>query len=483
MRITGKLILVLGGLSIALILGMASAIYVVEKRHLARQAAAERSGALEKLARVCAESLLNEDELSRINYLKTFWKSSPPGTLRYAAFLDEHGRVLMHSDFLGGDIALRLKPWRGPGIERALSSNGALEQTIESPSPALRVISTPVTIRGKRRGTAAVAYDAERLKSALLTVQRQTAVRLLPVALIGLALSQLLAFGLAKALARPLARLRDGVRTIGDGELDHRIDDDRADELGDLAREVNLMGKKLGELDEMKESFLAQITHDLRSPLSGVLGYAHLLLMEGQDPLTDKQLKAVENIKTSSTYLDELIGNILDITKLEAGKWPLELKDVELKPAAEEVVELLRARAEEFGVALENLVPEMSVRADPEGLRRVLMNLVSNALKFTPSGGRVSISAESAAGGMVGLTVRDSGIGIPGDKLGSLFQKFFQVAETHNTVRPAKGTGLGLVICKQIVEAHGGRISVESVFKKGTTFRLTLPAVPSETSS
>ncbi len=148
---------------------------------------------------------------------------------------------------------------------------------------------------------------------------------------------------------------------------------------------------------------------------------------------------------------------------------------VDCAALARSVVELMRATGDEYGVELRStdIHDGTAVWVDEQALRRILINLVSNALKFTPKGGRVTL-ALSAQDGMDLISVSDTGIGIPADKLNTLFEKFSQIAETRNKVREARGTGLGLVICKRIVEAHGGRIWVESVFKQGTTFAFTL---------
>jgi two-component system cell cycle sensor histidine kinase PleC len=144
------------------------------------------------------------------------------------------------------------------------------------------------------------------------------------------------------------------------------------------------------------------------------------------------------------------------------------------------VLDLLAPKAAEYGVTLvDDGVPDGSaVWADEPALRRLLTNLVSNALKFTPSGGRVSVEWEDQGPAGARVAVRDTGVGIPPDKVDSLFTKFTQVEETMHKVRFAKGTGLGLVICKEIVEGHGGRIWVESEYQRGSAFLFTLPAAP-----
>ena len=182
----------------------------------------------------------------------------------------------------------------------------------------------------------------------------------------------------------------------------------------------------------------------------------------------------------SGTDLAELIDNILDVTKLEAGRLSFVPARAPLRPAVQGVLALLASKAAEYGVTLDaSRVPaEAAVWADEQALRRVLTNLVSNALKFTPRGGTVSVEWAREPLGGDRVTVRDTGIGIPADKLPTLFTKFAQVEETMHKVRYAKGTGLGRVICKEIVEAHGGTVRVESPPGGGAVFSFTLPPKP-----
>jgi signal transduction histidine kinase len=178
----------------------------------------------------------------------------------------------------------------------------------------------------------------------------------------------------------------------------------------------------------------------------------------------------------SAGYLNELVGNILDLTALEAGRMSLEPRDLDLRAEAGAAADILAPKAAEYGVRLDvSGVPEGArVLADAQGLRRVLVNLISNGLKFTPQGGTVSVrwtggDAEDR------VAVADTGIGIPAERIPGLFKKFAQVPENKDKVRAAPGTGLGLVICKELVQAHGGRIWVESPGRDGSVFTFTLP--------
>lgn len=275
----------------------------------------------------------------------------------------------------------------------------------------------------------------------------------------------------------PVRQLAGAAREISAGKFKTQVPVESADEIGALQGEFNSMAKRLGELDELKSEFLAKITHDLRNPLGAIMGYAEVLLMGIKGPLTPQQKHSLETMQLNAGYLSELINNILDVTKLEAGRMEYSKEELDIGEAAASVAQLMQVKAAEYGVALtaqaqDGLPP---AHGDSQAIRRVLTNLVSNALKFTPKGGSVVLQATASSDGGVTVAVRDTGIGIPADKMARVFSKFAQVHKGADLPRRVPGTGLGLVICKEVVEGHGGRIWVESEPGKGTAFFFSLP--------
>jgi signal transduction histidine kinase len=257
-----------------------------------------------------------------------------------------------------------------------------------------------------------------------------------------------------------------------------KVPEDRRDELGFLGREFNRMARRLRELDRLKERFLASVTHDLRAPLVGIQGHTELLMNEN---LTEEQSKHLETIYYSSQHLSRFINDILDLSRLEARAVELNRVRLNMSEVIAQVVELMKVKSDEYGVALEaKVTPELPpAHADAKFIPRVIMNLVSNSLKFTPEGGSVTILATQDQTGLrpqIRVEVRDTGPGIPKEKLEFVFEKFSQVDETRNAAR-SEGTGLGLAITKEVVEAHGGRIWAESDLGKGSRFFFTLPTV------
>ncbi|MCZ6753162.1 MAG: ATP-binding protein [Acidobacteria bacterium] len=222
-----------------------------------------------------------------------------------------------------------------------------------------------------------------------------------------------------------------------------------------------------------KSAFLASMSHELRTPLNSIAGFTELLTRQAGGPLTPKQERFIRNIQMSSEHLLVLINDILDLTKIEGGNTSLNGSNIDLKPAVEEVLTAVRPLMEMKKLLFQSEIEAgLTVWADRVRLKQIIFNLLSNAQKFTPEGGRVWIAAkpEEAA---VRLTVGDTGIGIRTEDQRAIFQAFQQLGETTSGTK--ESAGLGLSIAKQLVELHGGRLSVESAIGKGSRFSFTMP--------
>ncbi|HZB86325.1 MAG TPA: PAS domain S-box protein [Gaiellaceae bacterium] len=238
-------------------------------------------------------------------------------------------------------------------------------------------------------------------------------------------------------------------------------------------KDLAAQNERLRELDRLKDEFIALVSHELRTPLTSIRGYTELLLDGEAGELTDDQRQFLAVVERNSHRLLHLVGDLLFLAQIEAGKLALEVDVVELGAVASESVEAAGPAAEEKGVTLALATgPAPPLAADRARIGQLLDNLVSNAVKFTPSGGRVDVRVRTLGKRAV-LEVRDSGIGIPEGEQQFLFQRFFRTSTA--TEQAIQGTGLGLAISKAIVEAHGGQIEVESEEGVGTTFRVKLP--------
>ncbi|HEU4563620.1 MAG TPA: ATP-binding protein, partial [Gemmatimonadaceae bacterium] len=229
-----------------------------------------------------------------------------------------------------------------------------------------------------------------------------------------------------------------------------------------------------------KSEFLATMSHELRTPLNAIAGYAELLTMGIHGPLASAQQDALERIQRSQRHLQSLIEDILSFARIEAGHLMVEVEDVRLGELIAEIEPLVAPQIRAKGLALdvEHIDESLTARADAEKVRQILLNLLSNSIKFTPVGGRITIAARKSAE-QVEVVVRDTGHGIPADKLEAIFDPFVQVGRTLASTR--EGTGLGLAISRNLARAMGGELAVASTPGVGSEFTLSLPAAEGAT--
>jgi len=241
-------------------------------------------------------------------------------------------------------------------------------------------------------------------------------------------------------------------------------------------QELTRLNVELDQAGKLKDQFLANVSHELRTPLNSVIGFSDLLLtMASPDsPLTDTQRDYLETIARNGRHLLDFINELLDLSKIAAGRMELRLESLALDALFREVADTVRAQLEarKHKLAIEPLREALIVTADRGRLRQVLLNLLSNAIKFTTDGGRITLSAQ-VAGERVRVAVSDSGIGIAPDDQQKLFREFVQLDGSPS--RRYEGTGLGLALSKRLVELQGGAIGVESQLGKGSTFWFTVP--------
>ena len=240
-----------------------------------------------------------------------------------------------------------------------------------------------------------------------------------------------------------------------------------------LFNELADKSRLLEVASQHKSEFLANMSHELRTPLNAVIGFSEVLSERMFGELNDKQAEYVQDINASGTHLLSLINDILDLSKIEAGRMELELADFHLPQAIENALVLVRERALRRGITLEQSIdPRLGeIQGDERKIKQVLLNLLSNAIKFTPEGGRVGVRA-APVDEHVEVAVSDTGVGIAPEDLEAVFEEFRQVGAAE---KKAEGTGLGLALARKFIELHGGRIWVQSQVGVGSTFTFTLP--------
>ena len=244
-----------------------------------------------------------------------------------------------------------------------------------------------------------------------------------------------------------------------------------------LFRELNRKSRRLEAASRHKSEFLANMSHELRTPLNAILGFSEVLAERMFGEVNEKQAEYLQDILSSGRHLLSLINDILDLSKVEAGRLELELGRFHLPTALDNALTLVRERATRHGITLTQSVDERvgDIVADERKVKQILLNLLSNAVKFTPEGGRVGLTA-TAAEDVITIAVSDTGIGIAPEDQAAIFEEFRQVG--REDARKQEGTGLGLTLAKKFVELHGGRIWVQSQVGQGSTFSFTLPVRP-----
>ncbi len=299
----------------------------------------------------------------------------------------------------------------------------------------------------------------------------------------GILLALILGYSISTSFIAPVREIRARLRSIAQGDFDGRLEVPNRDELGDLAENVNRMSHELdrlyGELEnatQAKSSFLASMSHELRTPMNAIIGFTRLVMRRSKDVLPDKQYENLGKIMVSAEHLLELINEILDLSKIEAGKIELDFADFDIAPVLRDLVETARPLADVNANKLVLSCPDDlgRMRADVTRVRQIVLNLLSNACKFTENGEVVlTVARNRADGDFVEITVSDTGIGMTPGQLDKIFLEFVQA--DSSTARKFGGTGLGLAISQKLCHAMGGDISVTSASGAGTTFVARLP--------
>jgi two-component system sensor histidine kinase BaeS len=279
----------------------------------------------------------------------------------------------------------------------------------------------------------------------------------------------LLILGLSRRILAPVEALTAAVRRMEAGDLSQRVDITSRDEIGELARAFNSMADGLARLEGLRRNMVTDVAHELRTPLSNIRGYLEAI----QDGVVEPERGIIDSLYEEAMLLNHLVDDLQELSLAEAGQLKLERQPVALADIVDRAVEAIRPRAEVERVTVQvDLSEELLVDVDPRRIGQVLRNLLENALTHTPPGGEIAVAAR-ISDRWVEVSVRDTGSGIAAEDLPYVFERFYRSDRSRS--RATGGAGLGLAIARQLVEAHGGDIWVESTPDEGSKFWFTLP--------
>ncbi|MFN2225171.1 MAG: ATP-binding protein, partial [Anaerolineae bacterium] len=380
-------------------------------------------------------------------------------------FVDVAGSVLVDSLETSRGESLAADPL----VARALAGEYASRAESGGSAPAME-LALPVLIDDQIVGA---VYLSQPLRDALAVV-RDLRTRWLISTGIALALSAVVGLLLSGAITRPLRRLTAAAGAVAHGDLDQQVPVGSRDELGRLSGTFNEMTARLRAARQMQVDFVANVSHELRTPLTAVKGTVETL-RDGAVDDPEVRDRFLETVEVETDRLIRLVNDLLLLSRADSQALNLEREPLDVGELAHDTANRLAHRAEAQGLTLDvEAGPRLPrVLADADQVEQVLVNLLDNAIKYSPQGSTIHLGVTAAADGMVCVSVQDEGIGIPAAELARIGERFYRADRARS--RAQGGSGLGLAIARALVEAHGGRLWLESEEGRGTTARFTLP--------
>lgn len=345
------------------------------------------------------------------------------------------------------------------------------DNVITDPEQGTRIMYLAFPVASEKKEILGVVFFSSSLKAIDVTLNNFK-IAIWVALLVLLVVAWLVTWALSQRIAKPVQELTAAAEQVASGNLSRRVKIESDDEVGRLAKTFNYMGEHLQESDTLQRNFIADVSHELKTPLTSVRGFIEVL-QEGayKDPKTC--LRSLKSVDEEVVRLSHLVNDLLELSKMETADLKLDKKEVDLKKLAQKVIEQFEviSKKTQVGLSLKVEKPVM-VSADEQRIKQAMVNLLTNAFSYTTKGGSINLEI-SQTRDSARVIVRDTGEGIPPDVLPFIFDRFYRADEARS--RSTGGTGLGLTITKKIIEAHGGTITVESKEKEGTTFVFSLP--------
>ncbi|MBI5244330.1 MAG: HAMP domain-containing histidine kinase [Elusimicrobia bacterium] len=472
MRIRTKISLLVVTLIAAVVGSIAANLFWLEQRRVRADFSGRVDALLEGVLRISRESLTTQDELMLLSYLKFLMQDYPEIKL---VIVSRQGHVSLLGDVIGPDLFYRTLTITERKAAQYRSAPGKWKPSAPLSKDAVTNSSAADQPIPPNTFTIQIGFSKTMLDAQVRKAQRALALQVSAITLVGLFFGILGALWLGRLLSRPVAALAAAAQDIGEGKLDTVVETHSRDELGALAGQFNRMAVKLRDLIRFKEDLFGTLSHELNTPLTGLKGFLDYLQKSraAQDP--QERREAYETMSEAVRQMEISLGNALQL--FAAGAHPVLLRPETLcvNDILTEAIRLYQPMAQTGAIALSGPFgpPELRVSADREMLRRVFINLVSNALKYTPPGGSVKVALEEDAGG-VRVSVADTGSGIAPEDQEKIFTKFYRAPGPDGRRQMIPGSGLGLAIAKQAVDLHKGRIWVQSEPGRGSVFYVSL---------
>ncbi|TRM12130.1 HAMP domain-containing histidine kinase [Lentibacillus cibarius] len=375
---------------------------------------------------------------------------------------DASGEVVVQSN----EIHEEMRELIARSNQEKLPASGSVIEDHWENNPYIATAS-PITSNGDNKGNVFMFVDTDYVKRILNQLNKQFVF----AGLVTITMTIITIIVLSRLITSPLIKMKEATEHLSKGKHKVALTTGRKDELGELAKAITTLSEDLDRLKRERKEFLASISHELRTPITYIKGYADIISRQNMTEAEVKTYTAI--IREESEHLSDLIKNLFDLAKMDQNRFVIEREDTLLCELIYTVAERMEPLFEEDGIFLNVHCAEesMHIFVDPERLQQVLINILDNAKKHSDKGSEVSLEATAKKEAVV-ITIIDSGEGIPAKELPHVFDRLYRVEKSRS--RQSGGSGLGLTIAKEIVESHGGHIAIDSEHGKGTRVTITL---------